>query len=96
MGSRSAPSGKVRELTAFVGDEYDAELMASDSETPAASEDGRGARCPTCRREIPWLGNPARPFCSLACRLIDLGVWLDEGYRIESEDRPPESPPDVR
>jgi hypothetical protein len=42
----------------------------------------RGARCPTCHREVAWAGNPHRPFCSLTCRLVDLGVWLDERYRI--------------
>jgi endogenous inhibitor of DNA gyrase (YacG/DUF329 family) len=30
---------------------------------------------------------PHRPFCSLTCRLIDLGVWLDERYRIPEEKR---------
>ncbi len=63
--------------------------MANDSETPAADErdrppPGHGVRCPTCRRDAPWQGNPHRPFCSLVCRLIDLGVWLDEGYGIQS------------
>ena len=38
--------------------------------------------CPTCGLEGPWHGNPARPFCSLECKLIDLGVWLDERYRV--------------
>lgn len=41
--------------------------------------------CPTCRTRTPWHGNAHRPFCSLACRLIDLGVWLDERYRIPAE-----------
>jgi endogenous inhibitor of DNA gyrase (YacG/DUF329 family) len=41
--------------------------------------------CPNCRLLTPWDGNPHRPFCSLSCRLIDLGVWLDEHYRITSE-----------
>jgi uncharacterized protein len=41
-------------------------------------------RCPACHREFVWQGNPHRPFCSLTCRLIDLGIWLDEGYRIEA------------
>jgi uncharacterized protein len=41
--------------------------------------------CPTCRASTPWHGNAHRPFCSLACRLIDLGVWLDERYRIPAE-----------
>jgi endogenous inhibitor of DNA gyrase (YacG/DUF329 family) len=43
--------------------------------------------CPTCRKRAPWHGNPDRPFCSLTCRLIDLGVWLDEGYRIPEDER---------
>ena len=43
--------------------------------------------CPTCRAPAVWHGNPNRPFCSLACRLIDLGVWLDERYRIPDDER---------
>jgi uncharacterized protein len=49
------------------------------------SKGARAAHCPRCHREIVWYGNPHRPFCSFACRLLDLGVWLDEGYRIEAE-----------
>jgi endogenous inhibitor of DNA gyrase (YacG/DUF329 family) len=51
----------------------------------------RGVRCPTCRALITWHGNPDRPFCGLRCRLIDLGRWLDERYRVESE--PPDDVP---
>ncbi|TAJ22140.1 MAG: DNA gyrase inhibitor YacG, partial [Nitrospirae bacterium] len=39
-------------------------------------------RCPCCRREVDWEENPWRPFCSERCRIIDLGVWADERYRI--------------
>jgi uncharacterized protein len=53
-----------------------------DAVTREESATTRRPRCPHCRREITWYGNPHRPFCSLACRLIDLGVWLDERYRI--------------
>jgi endogenous inhibitor of DNA gyrase (YacG/DUF329 family) len=35
----------------------------------------------------PPAPNPHRPFCSLTCRLVDLGVWLDEGYRIPPDER---------
>jgi endogenous inhibitor of DNA gyrase (YacG/DUF329 family) len=42
----------------------------------------RGVTCPTCRAKTPWECNPHRPFCSLTCRLIDLGVWLEERYRL--------------
>jgi len=38
--------------------------------------------CPRCASRREWHGNPHRPFCSLRCRLIDLGGWLDERYRI--------------
>jgi endogenous inhibitor of DNA gyrase (YacG/DUF329 family) len=34
---------------------------------------------------VAWRDNTHRPFCSLACRLIDLGGWLDERYRIGGE-----------
>jgi endogenous inhibitor of DNA gyrase (YacG/DUF329 family) len=43
----------------------------------------------------PWEGNPHRPFCSLSCRLIDLGVWLDERYRIVTETVPDDDNPRV-
>jgi len=43
-------------------------------------------RCPHCGKVVEWEGNPYRPFCSERCRLIDLGKWLDEEYRIPSED----------
>jgi len=46
--------------------------------------------CPNCRTPTPWDGNPHRPFCSLSCRLIDLGVWLDARYRIVTETVPDE------
>jgi uncharacterized protein len=45
----------------------------------------RGVRCPTCRAPVVWQDNPHRPFCGLTCRLIDLGLWLDERYRVEAE-----------
>ena len=46
----------------------------------------RAVKCPNCRKETPWEGNPYRPFCSERCRLIDLGAWAQERYRIPAED----------
>jgi endogenous inhibitor of DNA gyrase (YacG/DUF329 family) len=43
-------------------------------------------RCPVCKHETPWKGNPFRPFCSERCKLIDLDNWLSERYRIESRE----------
>lgn len=39
-------------------------------------------RCPRCRARTPWEENPYRPFCSEKCRLVDLGRWAAEEYRI--------------
>ncbi|MGH7828818.1 MAG: DNA gyrase inhibitor YacG [Candidatus Binatia bacterium] len=39
-------------------------------------------KCPVCRAEVSWEGNPHRPFCSERCRLIDLGAWAEGKYRI--------------
>ncbi len=39
-------------------------------------------RCPICKREIPYQGNPFRPFCSERCKLLDLDNWLAGRYRI--------------
>lgn len=44
---------------------------------------GEGQRCPTCRGPATERDqNPTFPFCSERCRLIDLGNWLGESYRI--------------
>ncbi|HLH30050.1 MAG TPA: DNA gyrase inhibitor YacG, partial [Terriglobia bacterium] len=32
-------------------------------------------KCPTCKKETEYSGNPSRPFCSERCKLIDLGKW---------------------
>ncbi len=38
--------------------------------------------CPTCSDELPAQRPEAFPFCTERCRLIDLGRWLDEDYRL--------------
>jgi endogenous inhibitor of DNA gyrase (YacG/DUF329 family) len=46
-------------------------------------------RCPSCDRPAaPREANAAFPFCSPRCKLVDLGKWLNEEYRV-----PVESPP---
>jgi len=40
-------------------------------------------RCVHCRQrpvDRKW-----RPFCSERCKLLDLGNWIDERYRVPSE-----------
>ncbi|HEY6002381.1 MAG TPA: DNA gyrase inhibitor YacG [Anaeromyxobacter sp.] len=39
--------------------------------------------CPVCGKPVaPRRENPAFPLCSDRCRLVDLGKWLGEEYRI--------------
>ncbi len=42
-------------------------------------------KCPVCKKTIPWEQNPYRPFCSYRCKMIDLGKWLKEEYRVRGE-----------
>jgi len=43
-------------------------------------------KCPTCGKPVPWTpDSPWRPFCSERCRLIDLGEWASESYRVPGE-----------
>jgi len=39
--------------------------------------------CPRCGALVEWTpGNHYRPFCSERCKLIDLGAWAAESYRV--------------
>ncbi|PWU21638.1 MAG: DNA gyrase inhibitor YacG [Bdellovibrio sp.] len=43
--------------------------------------------CPRCKKLVEFsANNPWRPFCSERCKLIDLGQWAEENYRVPSED----------
>ena len=33
-----------------------------------------------------WTEYPEYPFCSKRCKLIDLGRWLNEDYRVSKPD----------
>ena len=48
-------------------------------------------RCPICREPVTWEGNPDRPFCSERCRLVDLGAWASERYRVPGEAAEPDA-----
>jgi endogenous inhibitor of DNA gyrase (YacG/DUF329 family) len=45
--------------------------------------------CPICHRpSAPRAENKAAPFCSSRCKLVDLGHWLDERYRVPTSEPP--------
>ncbi len=39
-------------------------------------------KCPICNKVTTWEENPHRPFCSERCKLIDLGKWASDEYKI--------------
>jgi endogenous inhibitor of DNA gyrase (YacG/DUF329 family) len=41
--------------------------------------------CPICKKVTTWEENPHRPFCSERCKLIDLGKWASDEYRIKGK-----------
>jgi len=45
-------------------------------------------RCPICDRENDYFADPLGPFCSARCKLVDLGKWLGEEYRVSEPLRP--------
>ena len=51
--------------------------MAENSPAPTSA-----FPCPRCGKPSSWSGNPSRPFCSERCKLIDLGAWAAEEYRV--------------
>ena len=45
-------------------------------------------KCPSCGKPVVWNAeNPWRPFCSERCKLIDLGDWIEERYRIPDSEQ---------
>jgi uncharacterized protein len=59
--------------------------------TPQPCAAGKTVACPGCGA-LTLFGpaNPFRPFCSERCRLIDLGAWAAESYRVPVRPGPGE------
>jgi endogenous inhibitor of DNA gyrase (YacG/DUF329 family) len=66
-------------------------------ERTRAADKPHMVNCPQCGTPAPFsAANPYRPFCSERCKLIDLGQWASEAYRVpvdeqeaERKDEPP-------
>jgi uncharacterized protein len=47
----------------------------------------RQVACPRCGSLAPFTPqNKWRPFCSERCKMIDLGAWASESYRVPVEE----------
>ena len=53
--------------------------------------------CPSCGKPVEWGPQSVyRPFCSERCKIIDLGAWASEKYRVpavEDKDEPESAGP---
>ena len=60
------------------------------------------AKCPVCGAKFDLKQSDSPPFCSVRCRRIDLGRWLNEEYAVPDlsdeaepdEQEPTSEPPD--
>jgi endogenous inhibitor of DNA gyrase (YacG/DUF329 family) len=49
----------------------------------------RTVSCPRCGAKVEWTtASRFRPFCSKRCKLIDLGEWAAERYRVPGAEPP--------
>ncbi|MHC5011578.1 MAG: DNA gyrase inhibitor YacG [Planctomycetota bacterium] len=54
-------------------------MTARDRPTPSTS------KCPTCCGQVPDRAEH-RPFCSVRCKMVDLGRWFRGDYAVPGED----------
>jgi endogenous inhibitor of DNA gyrase (YacG/DUF329 family) len=59
----------------------------------------RIVNCPRCSAQAAWSPeNSYRPFCSERCKLIDLGDWATEKFRVpvQEDNQSPDGDLDTR
>lgn len=62
--------------------------MSQTPPSPAPAFEAKTVACPACSGPSVYApSNRYRPFCSERCKLIDLGAWANEAFRV------PTSPP---
>jgi endogenous inhibitor of DNA gyrase (YacG/DUF329 family) len=57
----------------------------------------RQVQCPACGKPAAFTAeNRWRPFCSERCKMLDLGDWANERYRVpvQEDKNPPEAEED--
>ena len=58
------------------------------TEHPTMAEKTKPLLCPVCGKPAEFSAPPVGFFCSDRCKMIDLGKWLGEDYRISEPLRP--------
>lgn len=44
-------------------------------------------KCPQCEKEFSYYESEYRPFCTERCKMIDLGHWFEESYRVPAKEK---------
>jgi uncharacterized protein len=56
------------------------------NDVPESHAEVKWVACPCCGVKAAWNPqNKFRPFCSERCKLIDLGQWANERFRVAGE-----------
>lgn len=56
---------------------------------PSSGPDAPVVQCPTCGQPALFArSNRFRPFCSERCKMIDLGAWGNEEFRVPVQTPP--------
>ena len=45
-------------------------------------------KCAICGKDADFFAPPMGPFCSDRCKMVDLGKWLGEDYKLTEPLRP--------
>ncbi|MBP7353406.1 DNA gyrase inhibitor YacG [Comamonas sp. UBA7528] len=62
---------------------------ADPSSPSSANPDAPVVNCPTCGQATLFArSNRFRPFCSERCKMIDLGAWGNEEFRVPVQTPP--------
>jgi len=48
--------------------------------------------CPHCKKKFNYFESTFRPFCCERCKMVDLGHWLNETYRVPLKNQVQETP----
>ncbi|MDR2710010.1 MAG: DNA gyrase inhibitor YacG [Burkholderiales bacterium] len=57
--------------------------MKKTAHSPETSLPATIVTCPQCGAAVVWTSASRwKPFCSERCKLLDLGAWANESYRI--------------
>lgn len=62
----------------------DYDIYYNDFGSAMKKEAKAKVKCPGCNMMATWEGNKWRPFCSERCKMLDLGAWASEDYKVES------------